>query len=332
MNDYERLSAYIDGELTDTERAALENQLDADPDLRQALHSLRQTVLLLRQMPELKAPRNFTLTRDMVEQRPVLPFPLTFAFSALSAAAAVVLLAFGGYFLLRTGFSPQAAMPITAQQPAPAAAFLPTGTPAPTQTALSLTLPEAASRALSANAADELPAETDTVPPISLVMPGDEQSEAQGGAAMLNREAEDATAQAPELETFMFDDDEAPSAEDRAEFSLEAAADLAADDSTAMATQAAFAPPAATPLMSPAGTATVPAEPTQVAQMQPDSPDEEAVIGLAEPAARSIAQSELPAQASTDADATGIVLLLAGAVLLAAAIITTAVRRRRLAA
>src|SRR5690606_22436742 len=231
-------------------------------------------------------------------------------FSALSAAAAVVLLAFGGYFLLRTGFTPQAGMPNTAQQPAPAAAFLATGTPTPMQTALPPA--EAASRALPTGAADELPAETDAMPPISLAMPGSEQSEAQGGATTLNQEAGAATTPAPELETFSFrESEEAPPAGDRAEFSLEAAADGAADDSAAT-----FAP-----------------VPTQVAQIQlePVGPDEASGIGLTEPAARSIAQSEPLAQASTDADAAGIILLLAGGILLAAAIITTALRRRRLA-
>lgn len=99
--DTELLSAYIDGELTDAERLALEIRLDAEPDLRRELTTLRQTVALINQLPKLKAPRDFTLT---VRAQPTivrkLPLMLTSTFSALSAAAAFMLVLFGGYLLL----------------------------------------------------------------------------------------------------------------------------------------------------------------------------------------------------------------------------------------
>jgi anti-sigma factor RsiW len=59
--DLELLSAYVDGELTARERAEVEQRLTHDPELRATLDDLRQTVTLVRSLPDLKAPRNFTL-------------------------------------------------------------------------------------------------------------------------------------------------------------------------------------------------------------------------------------------------------------------------------
>ncbi len=103
--DYELLSSYIDGELSDAERAALEIRLNAEDELRRELASLRQTVALVNQLPKLKAPRNFTLDKPVAQTR-TIPFPMTAAFSALSAAAAVLLIVFGGYLLTFSGSSP----------------------------------------------------------------------------------------------------------------------------------------------------------------------------------------------------------------------------------
>lgn len=62
--DYELLSAYIDDALDDSERAELEARLESDVELRRELAALRQTVALVRSMPPLKAPRDFTLTAE----------------------------------------------------------------------------------------------------------------------------------------------------------------------------------------------------------------------------------------------------------------------------
>ncbi len=98
-NDYELLSAYIDEALSPAERAELESRLQAEPRLQQELNRLRQTVMLLRDLPTLKAPRDFTLSASLI-RRP-LPFPLTATFSVLSTAAAILLFMFGGYILLQ---------------------------------------------------------------------------------------------------------------------------------------------------------------------------------------------------------------------------------------
>ena len=98
--DLELLSSYLDGVLSDSERRALEVRLTNEGDLRAELDELRQTVALIKSLPRANAPRNYTLTPEMVglrllPKRRVLPFTMTAAFSALSAAAAVVLLVVG---------------------------------------------------------------------------------------------------------------------------------------------------------------------------------------------------------------------------------------------
>ena len=92
-NDLELLSAYLDGALTPGERAALETRLSTDADLRRELARLRATVDLVKGLPTLAAPRDFTLTPRMVRRSPTIL--TSAAFSALSAAAAVVLLLVG---------------------------------------------------------------------------------------------------------------------------------------------------------------------------------------------------------------------------------------------
>lgn len=113
--DYELLSAYLDGALASAERAALETRLQADDGLRQELEALRQTVNLVGSVPAMKAPRNFTLTPGMVSLRRNrwLIFPTSAAFSGLTAAAATILILIGaGLFLLQNNamnsFAPSA--------------------------------------------------------------------------------------------------------------------------------------------------------------------------------------------------------------------------------
>jgi hypothetical protein len=107
---------------------------------------LQQTVALIQQLPERPAPRNFTLDARTFG-KPPLPFLLTMTFSALSTAAAVLLLVFGGYFLLQADTRQQTASIDPQQQPvaqniaptqAAAIAALPSATAAPTQTMPSL--------------------------------------------------------------------------------------------------------------------------------------------------------------------------------------------------
>jgi len=62
----ELLSAYLDGELDERERQALESRLSEEPVLRAELRAMHQTVSLMRELPHVAAPRNFILTESMV--------------------------------------------------------------------------------------------------------------------------------------------------------------------------------------------------------------------------------------------------------------------------
>ncbi len=68
--DLNILSAYLDDEIPPQERARLEERLQQNPDLRGELEALRRTRLILRAAPKVRAPRNFTLTPEMVTPRP----------------------------------------------------------------------------------------------------------------------------------------------------------------------------------------------------------------------------------------------------------------------
>ncbi len=95
----ETLSAYLDGQLDDEQRTALEVALAADPALQRQLVALRQTSALVQQLPLRETPRHFLLTPTMVAApQPKTPEPrktniawLRLA-TALSAAAFVMML------------------------------------------------------------------------------------------------------------------------------------------------------------------------------------------------------------------------------------------------
>ncbi|GAP15500.1 hypothetical protein LARV_03289 [Longilinea arvoryzae] len=90
--EWQLLSAYLDDQVSSTERIRIEKRLDSEDAFRQALQSLRQTRTVIRSMPRRRVPRNFTLTPEMVAVRqmprilPVLRFS-----SAFAAIAAFIL-------------------------------------------------------------------------------------------------------------------------------------------------------------------------------------------------------------------------------------------------
>jgi hypothetical protein len=113
--DFERLSAYLDNELSPAERVTLEARLLAEPELQTELTQLRQLLKALNAMPELKAPRNYALTPALLEKSApnvtkvvtptpkVIPMSRRNNFQWLAGAAAtfiVVVLGFG--FVLNT--------------------------------------------------------------------------------------------------------------------------------------------------------------------------------------------------------------------------------------
>ena len=86
----EQLSAYLDGQLSQSSRTRLETRIHSDLAMANALEELRQTRAFLRRTPHRRAPRNFTLTPGMAGIHPPVP-PLV---PALSWASAVAMLFF----------------------------------------------------------------------------------------------------------------------------------------------------------------------------------------------------------------------------------------------
>lgn len=92
FRDIENLSAYLDGQLSASDAARLEARLKTDPELDSVLSDLRTARGILRKLPARKAPRNFTLTRQMVGLKP--PLPRTYPLFRLATVFASILFLF----------------------------------------------------------------------------------------------------------------------------------------------------------------------------------------------------------------------------------------------
>jgi len=147
-DDLERLSAYIDGELSPVETAELEARLKGEVELRTALLELRSVVKATRSIPPLRLPRSFTLTPEMAGVRKGFRFPVLQLASAVSALAFVVLI--GVDFLGSQPIAQRAAPPASEAQMAEAP---PEEAPALAAEAIALATEE-----LMAGAAAEAPA------------------------------------------------------------------------------------------------------------------------------------------------------------------------------
>lgn len=124
LREWEALSAYLDGQLAQKDRQRLEGRLQSNTELRQALEELRRTRALLRSQPKLRAPRNFTLTPEMVGQRaPSRPIPRAYpTFRLVSALASVmfVLVLIGDFFTAAPAVPTGGAAPVAVMQEIPA--------------------------------------------------------------------------------------------------------------------------------------------------------------------------------------------------------------------
>ena len=130
----ELLSAYLDGELSEEERRTLEARLSRDPELRTELRAMHHTVSLMRELPQVEAPRNFILTPSMTERR--VPEKkagtrrrrMTWVAPLLTAATTVVSLLFaivlvGDLLLSGIGGMASAPAPLRQADEAPAVAL-----------------------------------------------------------------------------------------------------------------------------------------------------------------------------------------------------------------
>ena len=103
--DLQLLSLYLDGQLSVQEKKRLESRIQASKELQEALKTMQRTLKVLKAAPKHVAPRNFTLTPEMVrEKRSSLLLPLL----SISSVAAAMLFAVLLVFEFFTVFSPMA--------------------------------------------------------------------------------------------------------------------------------------------------------------------------------------------------------------------------------
>ena len=200
------LSAYIDGEVSESEASRVAQHLAGCERCRAELDTLRMTVGLLRELPLLAVPRSFTLTEEPAtirSSRPVL-----WAAPVATSVAALLLVALlvsdlSGVVTQSTVLSEEAAiaqleaapvaalpLPAAAAAPAPAPAGLTTPSPGPTPAPpVALAAAPAASPASPASSASE------------------EETTAAGKIVEVEAESEVAAAEVA-IETFPADTDE----------------------------------------------------------------------------------------------------------------------------
>ena len=115
IEELNMLSAYLDNALEAEELEKLKSRLEQDSGLRQKLENLRQTKVLINLLDRVSAPRNYTLTPDMVKVRRSKTKPLFSTLRLATSFATILLVAlFGVQALLGGGFLPSA---MTAEAP-----------------------------------------------------------------------------------------------------------------------------------------------------------------------------------------------------------------------
>ncbi len=139
--EWETISAYLDGQLSERERSNFEARLRSRPELRDGMEELKHTRTFLRSLPPRHAPHNFTLTPSMVQpQRETPRFFPTLRFASALAGVLFVLVFIGELTLGKgatmapaTAFRPEApqAAPLAGSTTNAAAAAPTTGESAP---------------------------------------------------------------------------------------------------------------------------------------------------------------------------------------------------------
>jgi len=96
-----QLSAYLDGELGEPARRAVEAALAAHPELRTELEALRRTAELVRSLPRHKAPDGFAERVLATVQAPPRPSLVSRWRPLVVAAAACLVLGIAGWLATR---------------------------------------------------------------------------------------------------------------------------------------------------------------------------------------------------------------------------------------
>ncbi|MBI4333877.1 MAG: zf-HC2 domain-containing protein [Chloroflexi bacterium] len=121
----EQLSAYMDGQLTPSEKGSIDRHLASCQPCQEELASLRATKNVLSLMPSVATPRSFAI----VSYRPARRAPAFSLLRLATAAAAflLVLVGLGDFW----GVYPRVPLPAPASPPVAAATPAPEATPAP---------------------------------------------------------------------------------------------------------------------------------------------------------------------------------------------------------
>ncbi len=109
----ERLSAYLDGELTPQEQAAVDQHVATCEVCRWDLATLRQTVQWTRELPPVPVPRVFTIPVEVQPERPVRRWRLVPVLQGATALVALLL-----FFVVTGDVVFRGAMPALAPAPA----------------------------------------------------------------------------------------------------------------------------------------------------------------------------------------------------------------------
>ncbi len=161
----ERLSAYIDDTLEPQARQDLEALLTQDAKLRADLEEMRTTVELLRTLPQLRAPRDFTLDPAVYGRKTRSFARLGVRFAGVMGAVAALVLAVG--FFLLSGVLP--------------------GTPESPAAPVAVQMPVAPSRPLTPQAGETgmndlyMSAEDTEAPPGGVVERAEDEAQVSGG-------------------------------------------------------------------------------------------------------------------------------------------------------
>ena len=114
QRDIEKLSAYLDQELSQREIQKLELRLQADPALRNALREFEENKKLLTRLPRVSPPHNFTLTRAMAGEIKSLGFYPFFRLASVVATVAFAILVGADALLLDRAGESRFAAPLAA--------------------------------------------------------------------------------------------------------------------------------------------------------------------------------------------------------------------------
>jgi anti-sigma factor RsiW len=170
-NEHERvealLSTYLDGRASQAERVMVERHLKSCADCARKLATLRATVVAVRDLPHVRAPRSFALPRSMAKQPSSAPwlYPLLRTATAIATFLFVVVVA-GDLYTRFTLSSTSAPMVAPAALPPTLIAMQAAATPVPATTAVTaLDLAAVPGTEAPSVAAKAAPPETPVEPP-----------------------------------------------------------------------------------------------------------------------------------------------------------------------